>query len=93
MNKFLAGFLIYLAVINLATMLVFGFDKLRAKRDGWRVPESTLFLLAAIGGSIGAILGMRVFHNKTRHKKFVFGIPLILLLQLALLICWKLVVA
>ena len=80
-----AGWLaVYLAVINLATFIVYGADKRRARKGKWRVPERTLFLLPLLGGSVGALLGMRVFHHKTRHWSFVWGIPAILLAQLAL---------
>lgn len=77
----------YLLIMNLITFLVFGFDKWKAKwkehRESVRwVPEKTLFLLSAAGGSVGALLGMKVFHHKTLHKAFRFGIPAILLLQL-----------
>lgn len=77
----------WLLLINLVTFFVFGVDKLKAKRkethEGTRrVPEKTLFLLAAIGGSVGALLGMRVWHHKTLHKTFRFGIPAILILQI-----------
>ena len=67
---------IWLIAINLVTFFVFGIDKWKAKR--------TLFLLAALGGSAGALLGMRVFHHKTLHKTFRFGIPAILALQIIL---------
>ena len=78
---------IWLILINLVTFFVFGLDKLKAKRKVnheavRRVPEKTLFLLAAIGGSIGALLGMKVWHHKTLHKSFRFGIPAILILQI-----------
>ena len=78
---------IWLVAINLVTFLVFGLDKLKAKRkvnkeSVRRVPEKTLFLLAAVGGSIGALLGMKVWHHKTLHKSFRFGIPAILALQI-----------
>lgn len=80
-----AGWLaVYLAVINLATFIVYGEDKRRARKGKWRVPEKTLFLLPLLGGSAGALLGMRVFHHKTRHWYFVWGIPAILLAQIAL---------
>lgn len=75
---------IYLALINLAAFLTFGADKRRARKGQWRVPEKTLFLLALLGGSIGAICGMRVFHHKTKHWYFRFGLPAILCAQLAL---------
>ncbi|MBP3501142.1 MAG: DUF1294 domain-containing protein [Clostridiales bacterium] len=76
--------MIYLVIINLIAFLTFGADKRRARRDRRRVRESTLFLLAAIGGSIGALLGMYVFRHKTRHWYFCVGIPAILILQIAL---------
>lgn len=76
--------LVWLAVINLLTFIVYGADKRRARKGKWRVPEKTLFLLPLLGGSIGALLGMRVFHHKTRHWYFVWGIPAILLAQIAL---------
>lgn len=76
--------LVWLAVINLLTFIVYGADKRRARRGKWRVPEKTLFLLPLLGGSIGALLGMRVFHHKTKHWYFVWGIPAILLAQIAL---------
>lgn len=77
--------LAYLLAINVATFLVYGIDKLKAKRAKWRIPEATLLHLAAAGGSIGAWLGMKVWHHKTLHMKFRYGVPLILLLQIALI--------
>lgn len=74
----------YILGINVIAFLVYGIDKLKAKRGKWRIPESTLLQLAAIGGSIGAWLGMKVWHHKTMHKKFQYGVPLLLILQLAL---------
>ena len=76
--------LVWLAVINLLTFIVYGADKRRARKGKWRVPEKTLFLLSLLGGSIGALLGMRVFHHKTKHWYFVWGIPAILLAQIVL---------
>ena len=76
--------LVWLAVINLLTFIVYGADKRRARKGKWRVPEKTLFLLPLLGGSIGALLGMWVFHHKTKHWYFVWGIPTILLAQIAL---------
>ena len=77
----------YLLVMNLITFFVFGLDKWKAKRKAKneavrRVPEKTLFLLSALGGSVGALLGMRVWRHKTLHKSFRFGIPVILFLQI-----------
>lgn len=73
--------LTYLLIINILTFIIFGIDKYRARNNDWRIPEATLFLLAIIGGSIGAEIGMHVWHHKTRHLHFVIGIPLILILQ------------
>ncbi|MDD3402185.1 MAG: DUF1294 domain-containing protein [Hespellia sp.] len=75
--------LIYLLVINLLTILIYGDDKARARRGVWRISEATLLFLALIGGSIGALLGMYLFHHKTKHKKFTIGVPMILLAQIA----------
>ena len=75
---------VYLLIVNVATIAVCGADKRRAKQGRWRVPEKTLFLLAIVGGSVGALLGMWAFHHKTRHWYFRYGIPAILVVQLAL---------
>ena len=77
--------IIYLVVINVATFFTFGIDKLKAKHAKWRIREAALLTLAVLGGSIGAWLGMKVWHHKTMHKKFKYGIPLILLVQIALI--------
>ena len=76
--------LIYLAAVNLVTFVMYGIDKYKAKKAKWRIPEATLLLMAAIGGSIGAWTGMQVWHHKTLHKKFKYGVPVIFLLQIAL---------
>lgn len=78
--------IIYLLAINAVTFVVYGIDKIKAKRAKWRIPEATLLLQAAIGGSIGAWLGMKVWHHKTLHKKFRFGVPAILVAQIAVAI-------
>ena len=70
-----------LLAINAVVFLVYGIDKLKAKKGKWRISESTLLLFAVIGGSIGAWLGMKAWHHKTMHKKFRYGLPLIILLQ------------
>ena len=75
----------YLVAINIVAFFVYGIDKLKAKRNRWRIPESTLLLLAVIGGSVGALLGMKVWHHKTMHKKFTYGIPLIIAVQILFL--------
>lgn len=77
--------IIYILIgINVLTFLVYGIDKLKAKRGSWRISEATLLLLAVIGGSIGALLGMQLWHHKTMHKKFKYGLPLILLAQIVI---------
>ncbi len=76
------GVIAYLVLINIVTFIVFGVDKAKAKNHSWRVPEKTLFLLAIIGGSVGAIVGMQTFRHKTRKWYFAFGIPAILIVQL-----------
>ena len=75
----------HLLVINEVTFIVYGIDKYKAKKAKWRIPEATLLLLAVLGGSIGAWMGMKVWHPKTMHKKFKYGIPAILLIQIALM--------
>ena len=76
----------YLVIINMVTFFIYGVDKWKARHAKWRVSETTLLLLAVIGGSIGAWLGMRVWHHKTLHKKFRYGIPAIIILQIAFLV-------
>lgn len=73
----------YLAIINAVAIAAYGWDKLCAIRKWWRVPELTLLGLAAIGGSVGALVAMKLFHHKTLHLKFKYGVPLILVLQAA----------
>ena len=73
-----------LLAINLLTFVTYGIDKWKARHNRWRIPEATLLLLAALGGSIGALLAMRVFRHKTQHKKFRYGVPALLLVQLAI---------
>lgn len=77
---------IYLAVVNITGFIIMGVDKSKAKRRKWRIPEATLFLIAAIGGSIGSIAGMYTFRHKTKHWYFVVGMPAILIVQIALAI-------
>ena len=79
------AFLYSLIVLNIVTFLVYGIDKWKAKQGSWRISEATLLILAVIGGSIGALIGMKVWHHKTMHKKFKYGLPLILLGQIALI--------
>ena len=75
----------YLLVINAVAFIMYGIDKYKAKKAKWRISEATLLLLAVLGGSIGAWMGMKVWHHKTMHKKFKYGIPAILLIQIALM--------
>ena len=77
---------IYLVAMNVVTFFMYGIDKWKAKHSKWRISEATLLGLAVIGGSIGAWLGMKVWHHKTMHKKFQFGIPLIIVAQVAMII-------
>ena len=77
--------LYYLIVINVVTFLVYGIDKWKAKQGSWRISEATLLMLAVIGGSIGALLGMKVWRHMTQHKKFKYGLPLILIIQIILI--------
>lgn len=78
------GLEIYLIGINVLTFLIYGIDKWKAQRNRWRIPEETLIWLAVVGGSIGALLGMHLFRHKTKHRKFLIGIPVILLAQVGL---------
>jgi len=77
--------LIYVLIINLVGFAAMGFDKFKAKNNFWRTKEKTLFTIAAIGGSIGAIIGMYMFRHKTKHNSFVFGMPLILAVQIGII--------
>ena len=79
-------FLIYLACISLIAVIVTVLDKWKAQNRKWRVPEATLLLLSALGGSLAMLITMRLVHHKTRKKKFMVGIPVILVLQIALIV-------
>ena len=74
----------YLFAINIVSFFLYGIDKYKAKKNKWRISEATLLMIAVIGGSIGAWVGMRIWHHKTMHKKFKYGIPIIIILQVAL---------
>ena len=76
----------YLLAVNIATFFLYGIDKYKAKKGRWRISEATLLLMAVIGGSIGAWAGMRLWHHKTVHKKFKYGIPAIIIMQVALMV-------
>ena len=77
-------FAIYLLIVNAAGFLLMLIDKRKAIRHRWRIPEKSLFLTAAIGGSIGSIIGMYTFRHKTKHLQFTLGMPAILVVQLVL---------
>lgn len=85
------GLLLWLLAVNVAAFVMMGLDKAKAKLGAWRIPEKTLLLTAAVGGSVGAILGMQLFRHKTRHAAFAVGLPAILVVQLAvaLLLTWQ----
>lgn len=74
----------YLVLINILGFIIMGVDKSKARNHDWRIPESSFFIIALIGGSIGSILGMHIFHHKTRHWYFKIGLPVILVIQLLL---------
>ena len=76
--------LLYLLIINAIGFILMLVDKLKAKKNLWRIPEATLMTTAALGGSIGALAGMYTFRHKTKHLKFTLGVPLILIVQIAL---------
>lgn len=80
--------LLYLVVINLITFLTYGADKKRAIKKQWRIPEKTLLLLAVLGGSPAALLGMQIFRHKTRKMLFKIGVPCILVLQAGAAAVW-----
>ena len=90
MDNLLNIVIIYLIAINVCTVLIYGVDKWKAKRSKWRIPEATLLGLAVIGGSVGAWLGMKVWHHKTMQKKFLYGVPAILILHLLLVVYFTL---
>ena len=76
--------IVYFIAINFISFTVMGVDK--ARKRAWRIPESTLFVLALIGGSIGSIAGMHLFHHKTRHWYFLYGMPAILIIQIIIIV-------
>ena len=78
--------IIHLVIINVVTFFMYGIDKWKAKKSKWRIREAALLGLAVLGGSIGAWSGMKVWHHKTLHKKFRFGVPAIIIVQLALIV-------
>ena len=78
--------LVYLLLINAAGLLLMLADKVKARKNLWRIPEAILLCIAVLGGSIGCLAGMRLFHHKTLHPKFSIGVPVIIALQITFLI-------
>lgn len=84
MEIFYCVLIVYLLILNITGFVLMGADKKKARTQAWRIPEATLFLVAFLGGSLGSIVGMRYFRHKTKHWYFVWGMPLILILQIVL---------
>lgn len=84
MPEFVYIYLIYLFIVNLIAFFIFGIDKLKAKRDSYRISEKTLITICAVGGALGGLLGMMIFHHKTSKPKFVITVPLLVLIYGAL---------
>ena len=80
---------LYLGFVNVVTFLAYGLDKQKARQNRWRIPEKVLLGLAILGGSIGALSGMKFFYHKTKKMKFKIGIPFILILQCAIFVYFK----
>ena len=80
---------LFIIIMSTLSFFLMALDKLKAVKNGWRIPEKTLLLLSLFGGSIGTLLGMLVFRHKIRKAKFFLGIPLILLLQILFYLCIK----
>lgn len=81
---------IYLAVISLVAIIMTVSDKRRARQHRWRISEAALLLVSALGGSVAMLITMLVIHHKTKHIKFILGIPLIIVAQIALaLVLWR----
>ena len=85
MTKYLLyALLLYLAAMNIAAFLLYGIDKWKSRHAKWRITEARLLTVALLGGSLGAFLGMKIWHHKTLHPRFRYGLPLILIFHLAL---------
>ena len=76
--------IVYLLLANVIAFAMYGIDKRKAMKDQWRIPEKTLLLAALIGGSFGAFVGMQIFHHKTKHWKFILGVPACMILHVGL---------
>lgn len=79
-------FLFYFVIINIYALIIMYRDKRKAQEKAWRTPEATLFAIAVFLGSPGILLGMYMFHHKTKHMKFVLGIPAIMIIQIVIMI-------
>lgn len=88
--EYVAVYLLFINVIAVAFCFV---DKLRAKRGGWRIPEKTLFIISGLGGSVGMYATMCFIRHKTKHKRFMIGLPLIIILQIIILLVFLHLVA
>ena len=80
----LYALLLYLAAINLIAFFLYGIDKWKSRHAKWRITEARLLTVALLGGSLGALLGMKIWHHKTLHPRFRYGLPLILIFHLAI---------
>ena len=89
MKEFLTSqyFILYLIAINLIGFFVMFLDKRKAKNGSWRIPENTLFVITAIGGGIGTIAGMYKFRHKTKKARFKYGLPFLLICDIAIIVC------
>ena len=76
----------YLLIVNVLAFIIYGFDKYQARKAGRRIPEATLLIWAGIGGSIGAWMGMKLWHHKTLHKKLKYGIPILITMQVTFVV-------
>ena len=76
--------LIYLLIINALAFVLMCIDKQKAKKHAWRIPEAVLLSIAVLGGSIGTMAGMEIFRHKTKHRRFFIGVPIIIVVQLAI---------
>jgi len=86
--KYLTIYLIYLAVVSVISIIITIADKIKAKRHAWRIPEAVLLGWSAIGGSVAMLITMLLIRHKTKHAKFMVGIPLIILLQIAAIVAY-----
>ena len=84
MPEFIYIYSIYLCIVNLIAFFIFGIDKLKAKRGSYRISKKTLITICAVGGALGGLLGMMIFHHKTQKPKFVITVPLLVLIYCAI---------